>query len=159
MTAEALAQLAEEHVRAALHAAEADFPAFDVDSWSEPAVPGQHVLVSDDEGRTLQARLDHRVARGVAIEPGSVARPCGSLVRAVVAELRGYVAGGGLIVSRPLPDPEADSAVLVAHLEVRGLWLRLIVGHDAGSLVAVLAAVLGRGAVPLVEPEESVVWL
>lgn len=153
-----LAELAEEHVRAALQRAEAGFPAFHVDSWSDPAVPGQWVLLEDDEGRRLQAEMRHVVSRGVPLRPGSLARSCERLAEAVLAELRVFVAGGPA-VSRPLPDPEAMGAHC-AHVEFKGVWLRLTAGPDPeGRPVAVLAGLLGRPSGPLAEPVEEVHWL
>lgn len=153
-----LAILAEEHTRDALQRAIGDFPQFPIDSWSECCCPGQFVIVEDDEGRRSQAELNHRITRGVQLEPGKVSRQCQSLVKAVLDELRAYVAGGELVVSRPLPEPMAEG-VHAAHLEFRGVWLRLTVGHDEKGLVGVLSALLGKAPVALHETEESVVWL
>lgn len=149
-----LATIAEEHIRAALSRAEAAFPVFPVDSWSDPAVPGQYVVTENDEGRRSQVVMDRNITRGVTISPGSVSRSCGRLVQVVLDELRPYVSGGELVVSRPLPDPERDD-VHCAHVEFKGVWFRLIVRGDA----VVLSAVLGKAPVPLAEPAEAVVWL
>jgi len=154
-----LGPLAEEYVRAALAAAEADVPPFPVDSWSDPAVPGQWVVIEDDEGRRSQARIDHTIVRGATVGPGRLRAPCAALVRSVVAAIRTYLgAGSGVVVSRPYPEP-ATEGMHVAHLEFRGIWLRLIVGYDGEGTVAILAAQMGRGAVPLAEPEGEVIWL
>lgn len=154
-----LAILAEEHVRCALMGREDDFPAFRCDSWSEPAVPGEWCVVEDDEGRRSQAELKDRITRGVVLTPGDVGRQCRSLVKAVLAELAEYIGDGSeLIVSRPMPDAEAEG-VHTAHLCFRGVWMRLTVGHDERGMVGVLAALLGKAPVALAEPEEQVVWL
>lgn len=155
---ETLASLFEEHVRSALQRAEADFPALRVDSWSEPAYPGQFVIVEDDEGRRSQAEMKDVITRGIPLKPGKLVASCDRLVRAVLEELRGYVGPGAVVVSRPLPDPGRED-VHVAHLEFKGLWFRLVVGHDGEGVVAVLSALLGKGASPLSEPDEHVVWL
>jgi hypothetical protein len=153
-----LARLFEEHARAAFQRSEAGFPDFAVDSWSDPAVPGQWVVLEDDEGRRSQARLSNQIVRGVPLREGSLAGSAEKLVRAVLAELREYVGPGGTVVSRPLPEPAAEG-LHCAHLEFRGVWWRLTAGHDGERPVAVLAALLGKGATPLDEPEERVVWL
>lgn len=153
-----LADAFEEHVRDALARAEPDFPAFAVDSWSDPAVVGQWAVIEDDEGRRSQARLDELIARGLPIRPGRLRPAADRLAGAVLAELRRYVVPGGTVVSRPRPGPESEE-VYRAHLGFRGVWLMLTVGTDpAGGTAAVLSALLGR-AVPLAEPEEAVVWL
>jgi hypothetical protein len=155
-----LAGAFEEHLRVALQRAEDGFPAFTVDSWSDPAAIGQWVAIEDDEGRRSQARLDELIVRGLRLLPGALARSAGRLVDAVLGELRCSIAGGGTIVSRPLPEPEYREGLLVAHLEFRGIWLRLTAGPDPirGGTMAVLSCLLGR-AVPLAEPVEEVVWL
>lgn len=155
-----LGQLVEEHVRAALLRAEPPFPALAVDSWSDPASVGQWVLVEDDEGRRSQGRMDHLIVRGLPLQAGNLARSASRLVDAVLADLRDYAALGGTVVSRPRPEPVGSDGVDRAHIEFRGVWLLLSVGTDPtrGVPVAVLSALLGR-AVPLAEPEESVVWL
>lgn len=154
-----LAMLAEEHVRQALYRAEADFPAFAIDTWSEECYPGQWVIVEDDEGRRSQAEMNHRITRGVALTPGKIARQCQSLVKAVLDEVRGYVGDGhDLVVSRPLPEHVEDDAHY-AHLEFKGVWLRLTVGHDERGMVAVLSALLGKAPRPLAEAEDHIVWM
>lgn len=155
---EHLAEIAEEHLRAAFDRADAEFPPFAVDSWSDEAVVGQWVVLVDDECRRFQVEMGDQITRGVAISPGTVGRSCGKLVRAVLDELRAYIAPGGLVVSRVLPDPMRDG-VYTGYLEFRGIWFRLSVSADTRGPMAVLSALLGRGGEPLVDPVEEVVWL
>jgi hypothetical protein len=152
-----LAQLAEDHIRDALCLAADDFPPFAVDSWSDPAIPGQWVVIEDGEGRRSQVEMDTVVTRGLGLVPGFMARQADRLVKAVLDGVRGHI-GGGLIVSRPMPEYEGDG-LYCTHLEFRGLWLRLVVGHGERGPVAILSALLGKAPVPLAEPVEQVTWL
>jgi len=152
-----LAQLAEDHIRSALQRAEADFPDFAVDSWSDTAVPGQWVLIEDSEGRRSQVQLNDVVVLGIALHRSSLSHSCVRLAQEVLGGVR-RLSEAGLVVSRPLPSPE-DEGIHTAYLEFKGIWLRLTVGSDGGRLVAVLSALLGLGPQPLAEPEEEVTWL
>jgi hypothetical protein len=151
-----LAQLAEDHIRDALCLAADDFPPFAVDSWSDPAIPGQWVVIEDHEGRRSQALMGDVITRGIVLARGFLARQADRLVKAVLDELKTYAFARNLIISRPLPDTEG---AYTAHLEFRGVWLRLTVGHDERGTVAVLSALLGKTKRPLAEPVEHVEWL
>lgn len=153
-----LGPLVEDHIRYALYRAEAEFPAFAVDSWSEPAVPGQWVIIEDDEGRRSQVEMATQVNRGIALARGFLARQAERLVKAVLDDLRFEVETSGLIVSRPLPEPSVEGAHCSYH-EFGGVWFRLLVQQSDRGPVAVLSALLGRGPKPLAEVEESVTWL
>lgn len=158
MTPELLAEIFAAHVRDELARSEATLPPARVDTWADVAMEGQWVVVEDDEGLRSQVRLDTRVTRGVAVRPGQVAAAARSLCAAVLTELRSHLDGAGLVVSRPLPDPDR-AGVACEHLTCGGIWLRLTVGSDDRGSVGVLSYLIGRQALPLAPPEDHVVWL
>src|SRR6185312_14485474 len=105
-----------------------------------------------------QVQMDVVVTRGIVLARGFLARQADRLVKAVLDGIQEHL-DSRLTVSRPLPEPAADG-VYVAHLEFRGVWLRLVVGHEErGSVAAVLSALIGKAPTPLAEPDASIEWL
>lgn len=161
-----IAQLIDEHVRAALDRIAATdtapWPDVALDSWSDPAVPGEYVAVQDAEGRLAQARLESK-ARGVVLADGALGAPLRALCEAMVADLRrdaeAAARAGQTVVCRPPAPPAAGAPFEFAYVDHAGFFMRLTIGTDErGRPVAVLSTLLGRPE-PLAEIEGTVEWL